>query len=134
MGNRRMIRARSDCGAALVLLDLDTLQQALAHLLRHDPSQGYLVVRLAVENAPVQVVAAETGLDPVQQVAAARAAQRGSRRARGSGGPGGPEIGQVHGLTAEIGERERRSQIADGEARRRAGTAAIMQRHAMFAC
>ena len=36
--------------------------------------QGYLVLRVAVENAPVDVVAAETGLDPVQQVVAARAA------------------------------------------------------------
>ena len=64
MGNRRMVRARSDCGAALALLALDTLQQALARLLGHAPVQGYLVVRLAVENAPAADVAAEPGLDP----------------------------------------------------------------------
>jgi hypothetical protein len=64
----------SDRGAALALLDLDTLQQALARLLGHAPAQGYLVLRVAVENAPADVVAAETGLDPVQQVVAARAA------------------------------------------------------------
>jgi hypothetical protein len=56
------------------LLDLDTLQQALARLLRHDPSQGYLIIALAVENAPADAVAAETGIDPTQQVAAARSA------------------------------------------------------------
>jgi hypothetical protein len=74
MGNRRMIRARSDCGAALALLDLGTLQVALLRLLQHKPSQGYLVVRLAVDNAPAAVVVAETGIAPAQQVAAARAA------------------------------------------------------------
>jgi hypothetical protein len=46
----------------------------LARLLRHTPAQGYLVVRLAVENAPAEVVAAETGLDPAQLVTAAGAA------------------------------------------------------------
>jgi hypothetical protein len=74
MGSRRLVRARSDRGAALALLDLDTLQQALAHLLRHNPLQGYLVVALAVENAPADVVASETGIDPAQLVAAVRAA------------------------------------------------------------
>ena len=74
MGNRRLVRARSDRGAALALLDLDTLQQALARLLRHDLLQGYMVVALAVENAPADVVASETGIDPAQLVAAARAA------------------------------------------------------------
>jgi hypothetical protein len=34
MGNRPLVRAWSDCGAALALLDLDTLQQALMRLLR----------------------------------------------------------------------------------------------------
>jgi hypothetical protein len=33
-----------------------------------------LVVRLAVENAPADIVASETGIDPAQVVAAARAA------------------------------------------------------------
>ena len=56
MRNRRMIRARSDHGAALALLDLGTLHVALMRLLQHNPSQGYLVVRLAVENAPAEVV------------------------------------------------------------------------------
>jgi hypothetical protein len=74
LGNRRLVRARSDRGAVLALLDLDTLQQALARLLRHDPLQGYLVIRLAVENAPADVVASETGIDPAQLVAAVRAA------------------------------------------------------------
>jgi hypothetical protein len=54
--------------------DLDTLQAALTHLLQRHPNQGYLVVRLAVEKAPADVVAAETGIDPRAQVAAARAA------------------------------------------------------------
>jgi hypothetical protein len=74
MGNRRMIRARSECGAALALLDLDTLQEALARLLRHNPRQAHLIIALAVENAPAEVVASQTGLDPSQQVAAVRAA------------------------------------------------------------
>jgi hypothetical protein len=74
MGNHRLIRARSNRGAALDLLDLDTLHQALMCLPRHDPSEGYPVIALAVENAPADVVAAETGIDPAQQVAAARAA------------------------------------------------------------
>jgi hypothetical protein len=43
-------------------------------LLAHNASQGYLVVRLAVENAPADVVAAETGIDPRAQVTAAQAA------------------------------------------------------------
>jgi hypothetical protein len=74
MGNRRLIRARSARGGALAVLDLDTLQQALLRLLGLAPTQGYLVVRLALENAPADIVAAETGLDPVQQVATAKAA------------------------------------------------------------
>jgi hypothetical protein len=74
MGNRRLVRARSDRGGALAVLNLDMLQQALVRLLGLAPAQGYLVVRLALENAPADVVAAETGIDPVQQVAAARAA------------------------------------------------------------
>ena len=40
MGNRRLVRARSDRGTALALLDLDTLHEALMHLQRHDPSQA----------------------------------------------------------------------------------------------
>jgi hypothetical protein len=74
LSNRRMVRARSDCGAALALLNLDMLQVALMRLLQNKPSQGYLVVRLAVENAPAEGVAAETGIAPAQQVAAAQAA------------------------------------------------------------
>ena len=74
LGNRRMIRARSDRGGALALLDLDTLQQALMRLLGHNPSQAYLIIALAVENAPADVVAAQTGIDPAQQVTAAQAA------------------------------------------------------------
>ena len=74
MGNRRLIRARSDCGGALALLNLDMLQAALMRLLQNKPGEGYLIVRLAVENAPADVVAAETGIAPAQQVAAAQAA------------------------------------------------------------
>jgi hypothetical protein len=74
MGNHRMIRARSDCGAALALLNLDMLQVALMRLLQNKPGEGYLVVRLVVENAPAEVVAAETGIAPLQQIAAAQAA------------------------------------------------------------
>ena len=40
MDNRRLVRARSDRGTALALLDLDTLHEALMHLQRHDPSQA----------------------------------------------------------------------------------------------
>src|SRR5438105_15016242 len=65
MGNHRLVRARSDRGGALAVLDLDTLQQALVRLLGLAPTQGYLVVRLALENAPADIVAAETGIDPV---------------------------------------------------------------------
>ena len=63
MGNRRLVRARSDRGAALALLDLDRLREALVRLQRHDPVQAYLVVALAVENAPVDVMAADVGID-----------------------------------------------------------------------
>jgi hypothetical protein len=45
MGNRRLVRARSDRGTALALLDLDTLHEALMCLQRHDPSQAYLTSR-----------------------------------------------------------------------------------------
>jgi hypothetical protein len=48
MGNRRLVRARSDCGAALALLSLDLLQVALMRLLQTRPGEGYLVVRLAM--------------------------------------------------------------------------------------
>ena len=41
MGNRRLVRARSDRGTALALLDLDTLHEAPMRLQRHDPSQAY---------------------------------------------------------------------------------------------
>jgi hypothetical protein len=44
------------------------------HLLAHNANQGYLVVRLAAENAPADVVAAETGIDPRAPVTAAQAA------------------------------------------------------------
>src|SRR5919197_5531384 len=50
IGDRRLVRARSDRGAALALLDLDTLHQALVRLQQHEPLQFYLVVALAVEN------------------------------------------------------------------------------------
>ena len=63
MGDCQLIRARSDRGAALALLDLDTLQQALVRLQQHDPIQFYLVVALAVENANAVAVAAELGMD-----------------------------------------------------------------------
>jgi hypothetical protein len=42
--------------------------------LQHDPIQSYLVIALAVENAEADIVAAETGIAPVQQIVAARAA------------------------------------------------------------
>jgi hypothetical protein len=74
MGNRRLVRSRSDRGGALAVLDLDTLQQALVRLVGLAPTQGYLVLRLALENAPADIVAAETGIDPVQQVVTAKAA------------------------------------------------------------
>ena len=64
MGNRRLVRARSDRGTALALLDLDTLHEALMRLQRHDPSQAYLIIALAVENAPADVVAADVDIDP----------------------------------------------------------------------
>ena len=64
MGNRRLVRARSDRGTALALLDLNTLHEALMRLQRHDPSQAYLIIALAVENAPADVVAADVGIDP----------------------------------------------------------------------
>jgi hypothetical protein len=64
MGNRRLVRARSDRGTALALLDLDTLHEALTRLQRHEPSQAYLIIALAVENASADVVAADVGIDP----------------------------------------------------------------------
>jgi hypothetical protein len=70
MGNRRLVRARSDRGAALALLDLDRLREALMRLQRHDRVQAYLVVALAVENAPADVVAAHVGLDRAHLVGA----------------------------------------------------------------
>lgn len=70
MGNRRLVRARSDRGTALALLDLDRLREALMRLQRHDPIQAYLVVALAVENAPAEVVAADVGLDRAHLVGA----------------------------------------------------------------
>jgi hypothetical protein len=66
MGNRRLVRARSDRGAALALLDLDTLQAALMRLLGHDPIQASLIIALAVENAPAAVVAAELSMAHAQ--------------------------------------------------------------------
>jgi hypothetical protein len=42
MGNRRLVRARSDPGVALALLDLAMLREALARLLRHDLIWSYL--------------------------------------------------------------------------------------------
>ena len=68
LGNRRRVRARSERGAALALLDLDTLREALARLLWHTPAHGYLVVTLAVENAPADVVASEVGVGRAQLV------------------------------------------------------------------
>ena len=81
MGNRRLVRARSDRGTALALLDLDTLHEALMWLQRHDPSQAYLIIALAVENAPADVVAADVGIDPAQLVAALGKAVRALARA-----------------------------------------------------
>ena len=51
MGNRRLVRARSDRGAALDLLDLDRLREALMRVQRHDPVQAYLAVRGHVVSA-----------------------------------------------------------------------------------
>src|SRR5437762_3281574 len=68
MGNRWLVRARSDRGAALAPLDLDRLREALMRLQRHDPVQAYLFVALAVENAPADIVAADVGLDRAHQV------------------------------------------------------------------
>jgi hypothetical protein len=81
MGNRRMVRARSDCGGALALLSLDLLQAALMRLLQHKPGEGYLVVRLAVENAPAEAVAAETGIAPPCPAACGRAGRACHARA-----------------------------------------------------
>jgi hypothetical protein len=74
MANRRLVRARSDCGAALALLDLDIHQEALLRLLRHRPVKGYLVVALTIENAPTEVVAADVGIHRAHLVGALREA------------------------------------------------------------
>ena len=50
-------------------------------LQRHDPSQAYLIIALAVENAPADVVAADVGIDPAQLVAALGKAVRALARA-----------------------------------------------------
>jgi hypothetical protein len=81
MGNRRLVRARSDRGTALALLDLDTLHEALMCLQRHDPSQAYLIIALVVENAPADVVAADMGIDPAHLVGALGQAVRALARA-----------------------------------------------------
>jgi hypothetical protein len=81
MGNRRLVRARSDRGTALALLDLDTLHEALMRLQRHDPSQAYLISALAVENAPADVVAADVGIDPAHLIRALGEAVRALARA-----------------------------------------------------
>ena len=81
MGNRRLVRARSDRGTALALLDLDTLHEALMRLQRHDPSQAYLIIALVVENAPADVVAADVGIDPAHLIRALGEAVRALARA-----------------------------------------------------
>jgi hypothetical protein len=81
MGNRRLVRARSDRGTALALLDLETLHEALMCLQRHDPSKAYLIIALAVENAPADVVAADMGIDPAHLVGALGEAVRALARA-----------------------------------------------------
>jgi hypothetical protein len=81
MANRRLVRARSDRGTALALLDLDTLHEALMRLQRHDPSQAYLISALAVENAPADVVAADIGIDPAHLIRALGEAVRALARA-----------------------------------------------------
>jgi hypothetical protein len=81
MGNRRLVRARSDRGTVLALLDLDTLHEALMCLQRHDPSQAYLIIALVVENAPADVVAADMGIDPAHLVGALGQAVRALARA-----------------------------------------------------
>jgi hypothetical protein len=81
MGNRRLVRAHSDRGTALALLDLDTLHEALMRLQRHDPSQAYLIIALTVENAPADVVAADVGIDPAHLIRALGEAVRALARA-----------------------------------------------------
>jgi hypothetical protein len=81
MGNRRLVRARSDRGIALALLDLNTLHEALLRLQRHDPNQAYLIIALTVENAPADVVAADVGIDPAHLIGALGEAVRALARA-----------------------------------------------------
>ena len=81
MGNRRLVRARSDRGTALALLDLDRLHEALLRLQRHEPSQAYLIIALAVENASADVVAADVGIDPTHLLRALGEAVRALARA-----------------------------------------------------
>jgi DNA-directed RNA polymerase specialized sigma24 family protein len=66
MAARRLMRARSDAGAALRRLDLETLRAALERLLARAPTQAYLLVGVALEDGPADVVAAELGLAPAQ--------------------------------------------------------------------
>jgi hypothetical protein len=74
MAGRRLIRARSDRGAALAFsaLNLDVLREALLRLLQHSPEQAHLLVAVALsdsdEDTPTDVrgVAAELGIAHVE--------------------------------------------------------------------
>jgi hypothetical protein len=62
MAQKRLVRARGDVGAPLRHLDIHTLREALRRMLRQDDDAGYLIVRLVVEGAEPDQVAAEQGV------------------------------------------------------------------------
>jgi peptidoglycan/xylan/chitin deacetylase (PgdA/CDA1 family) len=59
-----MVAAERRVSRAVLLEHLrDAVHElALLRLLQHNPSQGYLVVRLVVENAPADVLATASGM------------------------------------------------------------------------
>ena len=62
MVDRRLVRARSEEGAALRHLDLDVLPEALSQLLRAEWESASLIVELVVEGADPAVLTAERGV------------------------------------------------------------------------
>jgi DNA-directed RNA polymerase specialized sigma24 family protein len=66
MATQRLIRARGDRGGALASVDVATLRAALEHLLERAPAQAYLLIAVALEDAPAEVVAAELSIAPAQ--------------------------------------------------------------------
>lgn len=59
---RRLVRARSDAGAALRHLDLHMLREALSTLLRHDWEVGSVIYDLVVKGTEASVAAVERGV------------------------------------------------------------------------